>query len=91
MPASKFPDVCAVLAHDFFRFFHLANAALRAISDRCSGVIFFILAIALALPPLRPSLTAAGSFRFAMIQIVAMLKRLRNTDAVRYNALAVEQ
>jgi len=38
------------LAHSFCRF-HRANAALRAISDRCSGVSFRILAIALFLPP----------------------------------------
>ena len=38
-------------------FAHRACTALRAISLRCSGVIFTIRAAALLLPPLRPNAT----------------------------------
>ena len=43
----------------FFAFAHLAWAARRIFSVRCSGVIFF----AVALPPLLPRATAIGFFR----------------------------
>jgi len=43
--------------------FHLASAAFLATADRSAGVIFFILAAALAFPPFLPNFTAAGSFR----------------------------
>jgi hypothetical protein len=41
-------------------FFHLAAAALRAISRRCSGVSFLARATPPFLPPSRPSATAWG-------------------------------
>ena len=43
-------------------FFHLALAALRAISLRCSGVSFLALAGPPFKPPRRPKATAAGFF-----------------------------
>lgn len=42
------------------RLFHLASAALRAISDRCSGVSSFALAGPPFLPPLLPIRLAAA-------------------------------
>jgi hypothetical protein len=41
---------------------HLALTALRALSDRSSGVMLAALAGPPILPPLRPSITAAGFF-----------------------------
>ena len=43
-------------------FFHLTVAATRAISVRCSGESFALLAAAPLGPPARPLATAAGSF-----------------------------
>jgi hypothetical protein len=60
---------------------HLALAALRANSVLCSGVSFFILAFALALPPFLPRATAAGSFFFlAILGHSTMLNRLRRLE-----------
>src|ERR1700733_100232 len=41
--------------------FHRACAALRALAERCSGVIFLAPALPPFRPPLRPRETAAGS------------------------------
>ena len=41
-------------------FFHLASAALRAISRRCSGVSFLARALPPFCPPSLPSATAWG-------------------------------
>ena len=56
----------------FFAFPQRAMAALRAIFERCAGVKLR----AVALPPLRPSETAAGFFLFAIV-------RNGSTDAQR--------
>jgi len=46
------------------RSFHRASAARRAISDRCSAVSFWALALPPTSPPRRPSATAAGFLCF---------------------------
>ena len=46
------------------RSFHRASAARRAISERCSAVNFWALALPPTSPPRRPSATAAGFLRF---------------------------
>ena len=70
------------LASHFF--FHRAAAALRAISERCSGVSFFRRAAALSLPPLEPSVLkyssrAGGSFFFIRYKLNPLRKHSART------------
>jgi hypothetical protein len=51
------------------RFAHLAWTALRALSERSSGVMFAARARPPFLPPSRPSATAAVFLRFAMASL----------------------
>jgi len=53
--------------------FHLAAAALRAISERLSGVSFAALALPPLRPPLRPKATADGSLSRATRAVSACL------------------